>query len=564
MRSTKSLSPVVISSSNVAARLQPVLTQEEPRAFSLAVPNSVIPNEVRGVRNLSWDFQRRKLLCLCFLLLLPQVLFAAKHPKYGGTLRLELQTAKISLDPREWKPGSVSAAENARLAALVYDRLLTLDDYGRFHPALATEWSHDASLKIWQFKLRPGVRFSDGALLTAKDVAAALQPLLPAGLQISSTENSVVIRSSHAVPDLLEQLASGRYFIYRPQPDGTLAGTGSFILAENLPASPAEANPSVLKPARLKFRSNDDAWAGRPFVDSIEVVLGDPALRQILNLQVGRADIIDIPPDLVRKARQDNLRVWSSPPCTLLALRFDDAQPAASDARLREAVDLALDRDTMANVLLQRQALPATALLPQWLSGYAFLLGTPMNLDRAKQIRSDLPANIAGGTDPLRLRVDAVGDLMKLLGERVAVNARQANISIQLVSHSAPSSAGANTPAPTVGLHLFAWRYDSLSPRAELLDFARYLHSESGSESLPDTPDPEKLYAEERRLLDGRQVLPLLLLPDYVGIAPGVRNWSVSPSGEWRLADVWLDSGEPSASTAESPQSRNAAAGVHP
>jgi len=204
MRSTKSLSPVVISSSNVAARLQPVLTQEEPRAFSLAVPNSVIPNEVRGVRNLSWDFQRRKLLCLCFLLLLPQVLFAAKHPKYGGTLRLELQTAKISLDPREWKPGSVSAAENARLAALVYDRLLTLDDYGRFQPALATEWSHDASLKIWQFKLRPGVRFSDGALLTAKDVAAALQPLLPAGLQISSTENSVVIRSSHAVPDLLE------------------------------------------------------------------------------------------------------------------------------------------------------------------------------------------------------------------------------------------------------------------------------------------------------------------------------------------------------------------------
>ncbi|MGB9436265.1 MAG: ABC transporter substrate-binding protein, partial [Candidatus Acidiferrum sp.] len=318
----------------------------------------------------------------------------------------------------------------------------------------------------------------------------------------------------------------------------------------------------VLRPAHLKFLANGDSWAGRPFLDSIEVTLGDPALRQILNLQVGRADIIDIPPDLVRKARQDNLRVWSSPPATLLALRFDDAQSAGSDPHLREALDLALDRDTMANVLLQRQALPATALLPQWLSGYAFLFGIPMNLERAKQIRSGLPANVAGGADPIHLRVDAAGDLMKLLGERVAVNARQANIFIQPLSHPLTSSANVASSSPAAGLHLFAWHYDSLSPRAALLALARYLHSESGVESPPDTP--EKLYAEESRVLEERQVLPLLLLPDYVGIAPAVRNWTAAPSGEWRLADVWLDSGEPASSNTEVPQSRNAALGVHP
>ena len=497
-------------------------------------------------------------------LLTPASLLASKHPKYGGTLRVELQVAKVSLDPREWKPGSVSAAENEKLATLVYDRLVTLDDYGRFQPVLAQEWSHDASSKTWLFKLRPGVKFSDGSALTPKDVAAALQPLLPNSMQISSTENAVQIRAPRSTPDLLEQLASGRYFVFRAQPDGTLLGTGPFLLAENVPPAPSEANPSVLKPAHMRFRANEDAWAGRPFVDTIEVTLGDPALRQILNLQVGRADIIDIPPDLVRKARQDNLRVWSSPPQTLLALRFDEAQLAASDPHLRETLDLALDRDTMANVLLQRQALPAPALLPQWLSGYAFLFGTPMNLERAKELRSALPANIAGGTDPLRLRVDAVGDLMKLLGERVAVNARQVNLSVQLVPHSVPSTVGSASTPPVTGLHLFAWHYDSLSPRAELLALAHQFHSEAGAETIAESADPEKLYAEELRLLEERQVLPLVLLPEYVGIAPSVRNWTAAPSGEWRLADVWLESGEPAASNADGTTGRNAAPGVHP
>ena len=170
------------------------------------------------------------------------------------------------------------------------------------------------------------------------DVVAALQPLLPPSLQISATENAVAIHSSHPVPDLLEQLSSGRYFVFRALPDGLLLGTGPFYLGENSPAAPSEANPSVIKPARMKFRANEEAWSGRPFLDAIEVTLGEPALRQLYDLQVGKADLAEIAPDLVRKARQENLRVWSSAPNTLLALRFDDAQPAAADQRLREAL----------------------------------------------------------------------------------------------------------------------------------------------------------------------------------------------------------------------------------
>jgi peptide/nickel transport system substrate-binding protein len=484
---------------------------------------------------------------------------ASKRPRYGGTLRVELSVTSVSLDPRTWKAGSVAAAANEKLAALICDRLVTLDDYGRFQPALAIEWSHDASSRTWQFKLRPGVKFSDAELLTPKEAAAALQSLLPAGLQITATESGIQIRAAHSAPDLLEQLASGRYFVFRVLPDASLAGTGPFVLEGAVPTQP-EATP--LKPLRLKFRARDDAWSGRPFVDTIDVTLGNLPLRQILDLQVGRADIIDIPPDLIRKARQDNLRVWSSPPETLLALRLDDAQPAAGKPQFREALDLALDRDTMANVLLQRQALPADALLPQWLSGYAFLFGNPMNVDRAKTLQTSLRGGAPGG-EPVRLRVDAVSDLMKLLGERVAVNARQANIAIQIVPRATTSTV--NTGSLAIGLHLFAWHYSSLSPRVELQELAQHLHSESGSESesVEEPTNPEKLYAQERRLLDERQILPLLLLPEYVGIAPNVRNWSAEPSGSWRLADVWIEPAA-SASSPNTVSDGNAAPGARP
>jgi ABC-type transport system substrate-binding protein len=146
------------------------------------------------------------------------------------------------------------------------------------------------------------------------------------------------------------------------------------------------------------------------------VTLGVPSLRQLFDLQLGKADLVELSPELVRRAIRENLRVWSSAPVTLYGLHFDDTLPAASDAKLREALALSLDRHTMANVLLQRQAEPAAALLPQWLSGYAFLFTMEKDIERAKEIRAGFPTNAAAGKEPLRLRVEASGDLAKLLG----------------------------------------------------------------------------------------------------------------------------------------------------
>jgi hypothetical protein len=208
----------------------------------------------------------------------------------------------------------------------------------------------------------------------------------------------------------------------------------------------------------------------------------------------------------------------------------------------------------MAGVLLQKQGEPAAALLPQWLSGYAFLFRSEMDLERAKQLRASLPANVAGGTSPLRLQPQALGDLARLLAERVAVNARQAGLSVQPLGR-AVAREGTVRAADSADVHLFAWRYSSTSPGEELREFAK---AESAQESKESNPaDPDRRYAWERKILEERKLIPLVALPDYAGLAPTVRDWQPSPWGEWRLADVWL---EPAGS--QSAVSRNATPAV--
>jgi len=477
---------------------------------------------------------------------------------------VELRATSVTLDPREWKVGSAEFATNAKLGALVFDRLVALDNYGRFQPQLATEWSHDTAFKRWQFTLRANVRFSASTALSAADVAAALQPLLPNGQQIMASGYSVVIQSAVAMPDLLEELASGRLYVYRVEPDGTLMGTGPFLVAEagtedRRPSNSATAakdsdGPSAARGAggtmHLRFRANEETWSGRPFLDGIDITLGVPPLRQLFDLQLGKADLVELSPDMVRRAMQENLRVWASAPVTLYGLRFDDGQPTPADGKLRQALALSLDRHTMANVLLQKQAKPAAALLPQWLSGYAFLFTMEKDIERAKEIRAALPPNAAVDKELLRLRVDASGDLAKLLGERVAVNARQSAIPLQVVNRagargSSSATATSNDAAP--GLHLFAWHYSSLSSRVELESFVSTLNLGESSGSAVYSTDPEQLYALEKRLLEERRVLPLVVLPEYVGLGPNVRDWMPARWGEWHLADVWLDVPESSA-----------------
>jgi ABC-type transport system substrate-binding protein len=479
---------------------------------------------------------------LCFAAL-PGI--GAVRPQYGGVLRVQLRAASANLNPAKWKSGSSDFATNQRLAELVYDRLVTLDNYGRFQPQLATEWSHDAAAKRWQFTLRQGVKFSDGKLMTPDDVVAALQPLLLPWMQVTATGGGIAIQSSAPAGDLLEVMASGAYFIYKDNGGGLLKGTGPFVL-ENVWAGIRDAdsaNGAGTAPLtqRLRFRANENCWSGRPYLDAIEVTLGVPPLKALLDLQLGKTDLSELSVETSVRAQQSNLKCWASAPLTLYALRFSEDARGESEQRLREAIGLSVDRGAMARVLLQKQVEAAGSFLPQWLSGYAFLFDTESNLERAKELRKMMAASAGGTAQVLRISLDGNSELSKLIAERVVVDARAAGLTLQTVKGSARPAGDGSGSKSEADAQVVAWRYTSLSPRTALEDVTG-MRRQNAESAVP--ADADARYAWERKLMDQRSLLPLVAVPDFLAADARVRNWAPASWGEWRLADVWLEQGE--------------------
>jgi hypothetical protein len=262
---------------------------------------------------------------------------------------------------------------------------------------------------------------------------------------------------------------------------------------------------------RAVFESNDAAPGGRPFVDGVEVTMGRTLRDQSFDLEAGKADVIEIGPAELRR-QVAGRKIWSTSPVRVLALIFS---AKVDDVRVREALALAVDRAAIQSVLFQRQGEASAALLPQWLSGYAFVFSTAVDLPRAR--------SLAAGSRPIGLSAD--DPALRPVADRIALNARDAGLTVTI---------GGND------VRLVEVRIASQDP-------GRVLNAMAASLGLPDpgrADTPESLFTAERTLLEGYRVIPLIHLPDVYGSAGRVRGGQgVSPLGEWRFENLWLDGG---------------------
>jgi ABC-type transport system substrate-binding protein len=392
------------------------------------------------------------------------------------------------------QPTALDPASEDTLAALVFDRLVTFSESGQPQPALATAWKHDDDFKHWEFQIRPGVQFHDKSPLIASVLASALAPLAA-----TAHGDTIVIASVEPNPQLLHILAS--LAISKRAADGSIVGTGPFRVTAWEPGR------------RAVFAANEDYWAGRPYADAIEVEMGRSLRNQALDLDLNKADIVELGVVDTRRAMQNGKRVWTSPPVDLLAIVFENS----SDLRAREAVALSIDRATIHNVILQKQGIPAAAILPQWLSGYAFLFPVARDLDRARAL--------ALGAAPVTLAYNPADATARLIAERIAVNAHEAGLIVR------PVAAGVQTASARM-----------IRTRINWPDPARALDSLTRTLGLapPTGRSPEALYAAESALLRDRRIIPLFHLPEIYGLGPRIRGWAPSRWGGMKLDSVWL------------------------
>ena len=114
----------------------------------------------------------------------------------------------------------------------------------------------------------------------------------------------------------------------------------------------------------------------------------------------------------------------------------------------------------------------------------------------------------------------------RLLAERIALNARDAGLTLQPTSASVADLRVVRIPLTSAD----AW-----------LALANVAASSGLSPVKNKTGSVEELYASEQAMLATEKLIPLFHLPAAYISAPALKGWSVRADGSWNLEDAWLE-----------------------
>ena len=293
---------------------------------------------------------------------------AQEKPRHGGELVYSVLAEPPSFDAHQEATFAVPHS-----TAPFYSLLIRFDpnDYPKIVPDAAESWTVSADGRVYDFKLRDGVKFHDGAPLTARDVKASLDHVVfpPTGVlsprkavyaQVEAIEApgplAVRIRLKRAQPAMLTFLASPWNYLYRADLldkdphwyKKNVMGTGPFKFGEYVPGS------------HVVGRKNPDYFMkGLPYLDGFRALFIVDGAARVAAFKGGRvaADFVGATPLLdqasLRQALGDHLVLQKSNWTCVLTIAFNHEKKPFDDPRVRRALSLALDRREAAGVLNQ-------------------------------------------------------------------------------------------------------------------------------------------------------------------------------------------------------------------
>ena len=291
---------------------------------------------------------------------------AQETPQPGGELVYSMLAEPPSFDAHQEATFAVPHS-----TAPFYSLLVKFDpfEYPKIVPDLAESWTISPDGKVYEFKLRGGVKFHDGSALTSRDVKASLDHVIfpPAGVtsprkavyrQVASVDapNPATVRITlkQASPAMLTFLASPWNYIYKAEMlekdphwyKKNVMGTGPFKLGEYVPGS------------HVVGKKNPDYFLkGLPYLDGFRALFIIDGAARVAALRSGRVavDFVGATPTMdqasLRQAVGDKLVIQKSNWTCVLTIAFNHEKKPFDDPRVRRALSLAIDRREGARVL---------------------------------------------------------------------------------------------------------------------------------------------------------------------------------------------------------------------
>jgi peptide/nickel transport system substrate-binding protein len=324
------------------------------------------------------------------LLLAASLLFAGAH---GAPLRIGLAAEVSTLDPHY-----LNIAPNVAFSSHLFDALVHTDQDGKLVPGLATSWKAIDST-TWELKLRPGVKFHDGSEFTAEDAVYSLDrpallknspgPFTSYTRQITGKQvvDAHTLRLKTATPYGPLPLDLSTIFIVSKKAAAkastedfnsgkALAGTGPFKFVSYKPGD------------SIELARNDNYWGPKPAFEKVTFRMITNDASRLAALLAGDVDAIENVPtaDLARLKSQGKFTLAQRTSWRTIFWHMDQASTSARDitdkagkplpanplrdARVREALSKAINRQALAERIMEGLAVPASNIVSPGILGY--------------------------------------------------------------------------------------------------------------------------------------------------------------------------------------------------
>lgn len=267
----------------------------------------------------------------------------------------------------QFKTGSMDPHNGSTpLRAGVVETLVRLDENLEVRPWLATKWEAKDE-RTWVFTIRENVTFHDGTKLDAAAVKASFERAvtvnekLIGALKIVSMEangQELTMVTSEPHPALPSELVNPMAAVVHAEAEKQMG-------SEVFNAAPVGTGPFKVKKftpdIEVVVERFDGYWDGPAKLDEVTYKFNEDGNVRSLALQSREADIVyGLPAETMDVIEQDNeLRVESIAGLRVHFLLYNQQKPWMQDVRVRKAINLLINRESIANDIMLGNATPA-------------------------------------------------------------------------------------------------------------------------------------------------------------------------------------------------------------
>ena len=321
---------------------------------------------------------------------------------------------QLFVDPPTIDPHLTTDATSARIIVEVFGGLVTIDPNLDIVPDLAESWDISQDGRVYTFHLRPDAKFHDGKSVTAHDVIWSLERVTN-----PLTESPVADQYLGDIVGVKEKLAgeatsiSGVRFVDEHTVEITIDEAKSYFLAkltyptgfvldkENLEDDPRNwfRQPNGTGPFRLKeyvvgetlvLSRNENYHLGAPMLEDVEFILsGGTSLLMYENDEIHVAGVGLADLDRLNDPSNELFAELKTAPASFSVnyIGLNVNEPPLDDVKVRQALNLAIDKQEIATIVLGDLVEPADGILPPNFPGYSEgVSGYQFDPDRAMQL----------------------------------------------------------------------------------------------------------------------------------------------------------------------------------